>query len=83
VHRHQLRDTLGRICRLLTHTRPGRDIALPEHLDGMNSHPAPAAALARLGGNGEIVDVEVEDDDDDHLNEPFGTPAEPRPPRSV
>jgi hypothetical protein len=83
VHRHQLRDTLGRICRLLTHTRPGREIALPEHLDGMNSHPAPAATLARLGGNGEIVDIEIEDDDDDRLNEPFGTPAEPRPPRSV
>jgi acetyl-CoA carboxylase carboxyl transferase subunit beta len=84
VHRHQLRDTLGRICRLLTHTRPGRDIAIPEHLDGMNSHPAPATTLARLGGNGEIVDIEVEeDDDDDHVNEPFGTPAEPRPPRNV
>jgi acetyl-CoA carboxylase carboxyl transferase subunit beta len=83
VHRHQLRDTLGRICRLLTHTRPGREIALPEHLGGMNSHPAPAATLARLGGNGEIVDIEVEEDDDDHVSEPFGTPAEPRPPRSV
>jgi acetyl-CoA carboxylase carboxyl transferase subunit beta len=83
VHRHQLRDTLGRICRLLTHTRPGRDIAIPEHLDGMNSHPAPATTLARLGGNGEIVDIEIEEDDDDHMNEPFGTPAEPRPPRNV
>jgi acetyl-CoA carboxylase carboxyl transferase subunit beta len=80
VHRHALRDTLGRICKLLTHPRPGREVVLPERLDGVNSHPAPAATLARLGGNGEIVDIEVEEDDDEHLNEPFGTPAEPRPP---
>jgi hypothetical protein len=82
VHRHALRDTLGRICRLLTHPRPGRDIALPDHLDGMNSHPAPTSAMARLGGNGEIVDIEVEEDDD-HLSEPFGNAADPRPPRGV
>ena len=85
VHRHQLRDTLGRICRLLTHTPArGATSRIPEHLDGMNSHPAPATTMARLGGNGEIVDIEVEeDDDDDHVNEPFGTDAEPRPPRNV
>jgi acetyl-CoA carboxylase carboxyl transferase subunit beta len=82
VHRHQLRDTLGRICRLLTHRRPGRDIALADHLEGMNSHPAPAITMARLGGNGEIVDVEVEEEDD-RLSEPFGRDAESRPPRSV
>src|SRR6185312_778560 len=67
VHRHQLRDTLGRICRLLTHRRPGRDIAVADHLDGMNSHPAPATTLARLGGNGEIVDIEVEEEEDDRI----------------
>jgi acetyl-CoA carboxylase carboxyl transferase subunit beta len=83
VHRHKLRDTLGRICRLLTHPRPGRDIALADHVDGMNSHPAPAATMARLGGNGEIVDVEIEEDDDDNLSEPFGHVVDPRPPRSV
>jgi acetyl-CoA carboxylase carboxyl transferase subunit beta len=83
VHRHQLRDTLGRICRLLTHRRPGRDIALADHLDGMNSHAAPATTLARLGGNGEIVNVEVEEEEDDRLSEPFGRDAESRPPRSV
>jgi hypothetical protein len=49
----------------------------------MNSHPAPATTLARLGGNGEIVDIEVEEDDDNQVNELFGTPAEPRPPRNV
>jgi len=83
LHRHKLRDTLCRICRLLTHPRPGRDIALACHLDGMNSHPAPAATMARLGGNGEIVDVEIEEDDDDNLSEPFGHVVDPRPPRSV
>jgi acetyl-CoA carboxylase carboxyl transferase subunit beta len=80
VHRHALRDTLGRICNLLTYPRPGREVVLADHLDGVNSHPAPAPTLARLGGNGEIVDIEVEEDDGEHLNEPFGTPAEPRPP---
>jgi hypothetical protein len=38
--------------------------------------------MARLGGNGEIVDVEVEEEDD-RLSEPFGRDAESRPPRSV
>jgi hypothetical protein len=83
VHRHQLRDTLGRICRLLTHRRPGRDIAIADHLDGMNSHPAPATTLARLGGNGEIVDIEVEEEESDRLNDPFGRDADSHPPRSV
>jgi len=82
VHRHALRDTLGRICRLLTHPQPGRDIALPDHLDGVNSRTAPASTIARIGGNGEIVDVDVEEDDD-HLSEPFGTPADLHPPRSA
>jgi len=82
VHRHALRDTLGRICRLLTHPQPGRDIALPDHLDGVNSRTAPASTIARIGGNGEIVDVDVEEDDD-HLSEPFGTPADLYPPRSA
>ena len=35
----------------------------------MNSHAAPASTMARLGGNGEIVDVEVEEEDD-RLSEP-------------
>jgi len=82
VHRHHLRDTLGRICRLLTHPRPGRDISLPDHLDGVSSRAAPASNIVRLGGNGEIVDVEVEEDDD-NLNEPFGHVVDPRPPHSV
>ena len=30
VHRHHLRATLARICQLLTHRRPGRDVALSE-----------------------------------------------------
>jgi acetyl-CoA carboxylase carboxyl transferase subunit beta len=81
VHRHKLRETLGRICRLLTHPRPGRDIVVPDHLDGVNARAAPASTIARLGGNGEIVDIEVEEDDD--LNEPFGQVVDPRPPRSV
>jgi len=76
-----LRETLGRICRLLTHPRPGQDIVVPDHLDGVNARAAPASTIARLGGNGEIVHIEVEEDDD--LNEPFSHVVGPRPPRSV
>src|SRR5215470_3525202 len=48
VHRHQLPDTLARICRLLMHRQPGRDIVLPDHLDGVNSRAAPVSTIARL-----------------------------------
>jgi acetyl-CoA carboxylase carboxyl transferase subunit beta len=47
VHRHALRDTLSRICRLFTHRRPGRDIALPDRVDGVNSYHVPLPASAK------------------------------------
>ena len=78
VHRHALRGTLAKLCRLVMHPRPGRDIVLPSELDGMNDHPAPSSALARLGGNGQIVDVEVEDSDEQEpLNLGDGVPPPP------
>jgi acetyl-CoA carboxylase carboxyl transferase subunit beta len=78
VHRHALRGTLGRLCRLIMHPQPGRDIVLPSEHDGMNSHPAPGSALARLGGNGQIVDVEIEETDDgETLNLGDGMPPRP------
>jgi acetyl-CoA carboxylase carboxyl transferase subunit beta len=78
VHRHGLRGTLARLCRLIMHPQPGRDIVLPSEHDGMNSHPAPGSALARLGGNGQIVEVEVEEaDEETPLNLGDDTPQRP------
>ena len=59
VHRHALRDTLSRICRLFTHRRPGRDIALPDRVDGVNSYHVPLPASAK--GDGIVVDAETEE----------------------
>lgn len=81
VHRHQLRDTLSRICKLLMYRQPGRDIALPSHVDGRNAHHAPSSTIARLGGNGVIEDIEVEDGDDDADSSDNG--AERRPPHNA
>jgi acetyl-CoA carboxylase carboxyl transferase subunit beta len=60
VHRHTLRDTLSRICRLLTQRQPGRDLALSDRIDGFNSHPRPLAARGLIDGG--AVDAETEDD---------------------
>jgi acetyl-CoA carboxylase carboxyl transferase subunit beta len=78
VHRHALRDTLGRLCRLLTHPQPGREVALPGHLDGVNSHQAPNSMIARV--EGEIVDIEIEEGDD-ALSSAAGNGADPRLPQ--
>jgi acetyl-CoA carboxylase carboxyl transferase subunit beta len=78
VHRHALRGTLAKLCRLMMHPRPGRDIILPSERDGIYSHAAPSSALARLGGNGQIVDVEIEDADEDAPHSP-GSGIVPRP----
>jgi acetyl-CoA carboxylase carboxyl transferase subunit beta len=81
VHRHALRETLARVCRLLTHTQPGRDIALPDQIDGVGTYAAPASTIARLGDD-DIVDIEIEDDDDDETRA-LTNGVDPHPPRSV
>lgn len=60
VHRHSLRDTLARICRLLTHRQPGRDLAVPPH-DGMNAHHAPSSTIALLDGKGAQAESEKDE----------------------
>ncbi len=64
VHRHALRGTLSRICRLLTQREQTRELALAPHAGEFNSHPAPLAALGKIDGNsdGRIVNAEIEDD---------------------
>jgi acetyl-CoA carboxylase carboxyl transferase subunit beta len=60
VHRHELRGTLARICHLLAHRQPGRDIALPEAKDGKLTRTAPPSTIT-LSGNG--LDPHAEDDE--------------------
>jgi acetyl-CoA carboxylase carboxyl transferase subunit beta len=64
VHRHALRGTLSRICRLLTQREQTRELALAPHEGEFNSHPVPLAALGKIDGkgDGQVVDAEIEDD---------------------
>ncbi len=45
VHRHQLRDTLSRICHLLMQPELGRSIALPEQLNGVQAADMPSSTI--------------------------------------
>src|SRR4030042_783333 len=74
VHRHQLRGTLTRICQLLTHRRPGRDVALSEPLDGKLAHHAPSSTIS-LSGNG--LDTSVSEEADEPLTDGIGNGANP------
>jgi acetyl-CoA carboxylase carboxyl transferase subunit beta len=77
VHRHALRGTLSRICNLLTRRRPGKEIALPEEIDGkMTAGKAPPKAI-HLGGNG--LDRTI-DHDEEALTGGAGNGANPTPP---
>ena len=80
VHRHNLRATLARICHLLTHRRPGRDVALSEPLDGKVGRQAPASTIA-LSGNG--LDTSVVEEEGEPLTGGIGNGANPNPPHSV
>jgi acetyl-CoA carboxylase carboxyl transferase subunit beta len=82
VHRHQLRGTLARICQLLTHRRPGRDIALSEHVDGkVARHAAPSTIT--LSGNGLDTSALSKDGEGEDLTDGPGNGANPSPPHSV
>ncbi len=47
VHRHELRATLARLCNLLTHRRPGRDIAITAGRRTRSARPPPTAIPTR------------------------------------
>jgi acetyl-CoA carboxylase carboxyl transferase subunit beta len=79
VHRHQLRSTLARICHLLTHRRPGREVALAEQVDGKTAHSAPASTIT-LSGNG-LDTAAVEEEE--ALRGGVSNGANPNPPQSV
>jgi acetyl-CoA carboxylase carboxyl transferase subunit beta len=46
VHRHQLRDTLSRLCHLLMDREKGRDVALPARMNGVKASAAPGSEIA-------------------------------------
>jgi acetyl-CoA carboxylase carboxyl transferase subunit beta len=46
VHRHKLRETLSRLCRLIMHREPGRDLVVPGKKNGSASAHAPASSIA-------------------------------------
>ena len=76
VHRHQLRGTLARLCHLLTHRQPGRDVAL-----GKDGQHAALASTNALSGNGLDTTNDAEDGED--LTSGAGNGANPNPPHSV
>jgi acetyl-CoA carboxylase carboxyl transferase subunit beta len=77
VHRHALRGTLARICHLLTHRQPGREVALSEPIDGKLARQAPPSNIT-LDGNG--LDTAMLDDDEG-LTGGAGNGANPNPPQ--
>jgi acetyl-CoA carboxylase carboxyl transferase subunit beta len=81
VHRHHLRATLARICRLLTHKRPGRDVALSEPIDGKLARTAPPSSIA-LSGNG-LDKAALNEEEGEDLTGGAGNGANPNPPHSV
>ena len=78
VHRHALRATLARVCHLLTHRRPGMEVALAEQVDGKMALNGPKSAIT-LDGKG--LDSYV--DDDEALTGSAGNGANPNPPHGT
>jgi acetyl-CoA carboxylase carboxyl transferase subunit beta len=79
VHRHELRETLARICHLLIHRQLGREAALTEAKDGQLTRTAPPSTIAR-SGNG-LDTTQAEDGED--LTSDAGNGANPNLPQRV
>jgi len=80
VHRHNLRGTLARICHLLTHRRPGTDIAVSERVDGKLARVSPPSTIT-LSGTG--LDTSGVDQEGEDLTGGTGNGANPNPLQSV
>jgi acetyl-CoA carboxylase carboxyl transferase subunit beta len=90
VHRHELRDTLARLCDLLIHPQPGRDIVLSDHDEAQ-----PAMELDGKGRSGNGLDVEhtaehiaehidsEDKEEDEALTNAPGNGANPNPSQSA
>jgi len=79
VHRHQLRTTLARVCHILTHKRPGREVAVSAPMDGKVARTAPSSTIT-LSGNG-LDTAAVEEEE--ALKGGVGNGANPNPPQSI
>ncbi|MEZ5876009.1 MAG: acetyl-CoA carboxylase, carboxyltransferase subunit beta [Hyphomicrobiales bacterium] len=80
VHRHELRDTLARLCSILTHRRPGRDVAVNAERP---AHPTIQLDGKGLGGNGLAIEHHAEDDESDEaLTTAPGNGANPNTPQA-
>jgi acetyl-CoA carboxylase carboxyl transferase subunit beta len=79
VHRHNLRPTLARICRLLTHQRPAVEEVLAEQMDGKLAKVAPSSTISHSGNGLDTAAVE----DEEALEGEIGNGAHPVPPQSV
>lgn len=80
VHRHNLRATLARVCRLLTYTKPGTGLAVSERVDGKLSRMGATSTIA-LSGNG--LDTAALTEDGEDLTGGASNGANPTPPQSV
>ncbi len=82
VHRHELRETLARICHLLTHRQLGREAALTESKDGQLTRVAPPSTIARSGNGLDTAHTEDGEDGEDLTND-AGNGANPNLPQRV
>ena len=82
VHRHELRSTLARICNLLTHRQPGRDVAVTAHA---GNGTLPAVALEGVGrkGNGLAVEHATETAEDEAVTSASSNGTNPTPPQDA
>jgi hypothetical protein len=71
---------LARVCQLLTHRRPGREVALSEPVDGKLARQAPPSTIS-LSGNG--LDTVALEERDESVSDGTGNGANPNPPHSV
>jgi acetyl-CoA carboxylase carboxyl transferase subunit beta len=80
VHRHELRDTLARICGLLSHRPAHRDVAVAER----SEHPTIALDGKGLGGNGlDHEQLAADAEDDEALTDSGRNGANPSPHHSA
>ena len=80
VHRHQLRQTLSRICSVLTDRRPGYDVAVNAERP---AHPTIQLDGKSLGGNGLAIEHHAEEDESDEASPSApGNGANPNPPQA-
>jgi len=82
VHRHELRGTLTRLCHLLTHRRPARDIGLAEEMDGV-AHHAGNSGNSGIALDGKGPEALTDQRSHDTLTDGARDGANPYPPHTA